>query len=143
MGIIASLALIVCGGLAAANLIVQKQPNAREAIEKLRPYQGWIGVVVALCGAWMLIWALLSFGWFSFGVRGVIWWLTFTLTGALEFALGFLLGYPILSQWLAKSADARQRGQQLQEKLALYQVPLGLAGIAVGVWCLIGNFILL
>ena len=93
MGILTAVALIVCGALAAATLIVQKQPNAKEALEKLRPYQGWIGVVVAICGTWSLIWALIYLpSWFGVGFRGVIWWLTYFLSAALEFGLGFLLG---------------------------------------------------
>jgi hypothetical protein len=142
MGILSALALIICGMLAAATLVVQKQPNAQQLIDKLRPYQGWIGVVVAILGAWSLIWALIYIPtWLLHGA--VLWWLTFFLTSALEFALGFILGYPILSQWLAKNEEAKMRGEQLQQKLTTYQTPLGIAGIVVGLWCLLAFFILL
>ncbi len=46
MWIITVVILLAGGLLGAANLIVAKKPNAKELIDKLTPYQGWIGVVL-------------------------------------------------------------------------------------------------
>ena len=36
---------ILGGILAASSLIIAKKPNAKELIDKLTPYQGWIGLI--------------------------------------------------------------------------------------------------
>ena len=48
MWIITVVLLLAGGLLGAANLIVAKKPNAKELIDKLTPYQGWIGVALVL-----------------------------------------------------------------------------------------------
>jgi len=139
MGLITALALIVCGVLAAASLIAAKQPNSKEYIDKLVPYQGWIGVVVGIWGVWAIITALLNLNLLH---HWPILWITLFATGVLEFALGFLLGFALISKYaLSGSAEALAKGQILREKLAGYQIPLGLAGIGVGIWCLLATFI--
>ena len=48
MGIVAAIVLFVCGALAASSLVIAKKPNAKELLDKLVPFQGWIGFVVCL-----------------------------------------------------------------------------------------------
>ncbi len=138
MGLITALVLIVCGVLAAASLIASRQPDSQKFIDMLVPYQGWIGFVVCLWGAWTLVVSVLHLNLLHLVP---IWWLTLFATGALEFGLGFLLGFGLLSKYLlSKSPEAMVRGQQLRAKLATVQIPMGLIGIALGVWCLIASF---
>jgi hypothetical protein len=137
MGLLFALLLIAAGILGAASLIVQKQPNAREAIAKLVPYQGIIGII-------LLVWALIVFLFRILPAIGALLQF-FPLTGILlivtflvAIALGFLLGYGLIAQYaLSKNADAARRGDALKMKLAAFQGPLGIAGIALGVWMLI------
>jgi hypothetical protein len=138
MGLVTALALIVCGVLAAAGWIAKRQPNSQQMIDKLTPYQGWIGLVVCIWGAWTIIQSVLHMGWMtSFPVL----WFTLLATGLLEFGLGFLLGFALISRYaLSKSPEAVLRGEQLRVKLVGIQIPLGLLGIGVGVWCLIAGF---
>ncbi len=42
--------ITIAGGiLAASALIIARKPNAKQLIDKLTPYQGWIGVCSAHC----------------------------------------------------------------------------------------------
>ena len=43
---LAGLITIAGGLLAASNLIIARKPNAKDLIDKLTPYQGWIGIVM-------------------------------------------------------------------------------------------------
>jgi hypothetical protein len=139
MGLFTGIVLLVLGVLASASSIVAKRPDAKEAIEKLVPFQGWIGLVCCIWGIWIIISALLNLSWMSVVP---IWWLTYFATGVLEFTLGLLLGYALLSQFLlSKNPEASKRGEELRAKLAPFQTPLGYASIAVGVWAIVATFI--
>lgn len=137
MGLLFALLLIVAGALAAASLIVAKQPNAREVIAKLVPFQGIIGII-------LLLWALIVFLFqilpiigpllSYFPLRGLLVILTFLVA----IGLGFLLGYGLIKHYaFSKSAGASQGGDALQLKLAKIQGPLGIIGIGLGLWLLI------
>ena len=126
--------LLAAGVLAAAPLIVSKQPNAQEVISKLVPYQGIIGIILLLWGLFVLLFRLLS-------VLGLL--LQFApLTGIgmllaclVAIALGILLGYGLISKYaLSKNADAARSGEMVRAKLTGIQIPLGIAGIATGIW---------
>ncbi len=137
MGLITALALIVCGVLAAASLIGKMQPDSQRFIDKLVPYQGWIGFIVCLWGAWTIISAVLHLNLLHIVP---IWWATFLATGVLEFGLGFLLGFGLLTKYLlSKNEEAMAKGQMLRAKLANVQIPMGLIGIGLGVWCLVAS----
>jgi hypothetical protein len=71
-----------------------------------------------------------------------IWWITLLATGCLEFGLGFLLGFSLITKYaLAGSPEALVKGELLRAKLASIQIPLGFAGIGLGVWCLAAVFV--
>ena len=46
---------IAGGVLASSGFIISKKPNAKELIDKLVPYQGWIGAVMFFWGIWETI----------------------------------------------------------------------------------------
>lgn len=124
--------LIIAGVLAAASLIVQKQPNAKELIDKLVPYQGIIGVIVCLAGIWDLIQFLLHLSILRHVPMMMLAVLGVSLTMIL---LGFILGYGLINQYvLSRNAQFAEQGVTVQRKLIAIQVPLGLAGIAFGIW---------
>ncbi len=139
MGLVNGLWLAVLGVLGAANLIIAKKPDARELIAKLAPYQGWIGAVSAIWGVWGIIQAVLNLGWLSLFP---IWWITWLAYSVLLFALGLLLGVGILKTFI-KNPQAQAKMDQTLAKLAPKQGVLGLIAIGVGVWMVIGSFILL
>lgn len=128
MWIITVVILLAGGLLGAANLIIAKKPNAKDLIEKLTPYQGWIGVVLVLWGIWDLIGVLRSLGTFS------VFWLVWLVTAVTELGLGFLLGYGLISKYvLGSSPQALEKGQQLRARLANYQGPLGVVAIGLAI----------
>lgn len=131
MTILSALVLIVCGVLAAANLIIAKRPDATAVIDKLRPAQGIVGAIALLWGVWTLISCIIGIGAITFAP---ISWLVTLAVGVVETGLGFLLAYPLLQQYaLSKNADAARQGEATRARLVAYQTPLGLAGIALGV----------
>ena len=62
--------------------------------------------------------------------------------GCARTALGFLLGFALITKYaLSKSPEAMAKGELLRLKLVSIQIPLGLIGIGVGLWCLIASFL--
>ena len=123
--------LIAAGALAAAPLIVSKQPNAQEAISKMVPYQGIIGIVLLLWGLFTLIRLLPVLGYALQSLAGIV----MLLACLVAIALGILLGYGLISKYaLSKNADAARSGEMVRAKLTGIQIPLGIAGIALGIW---------
>jgi len=129
--------LAILGILGASNLIISKRPDAKEAIAKLAPYQGWIGAVSALWGAWGLVGAVLHLGWLGLWP---IYWATWTADSALQLGLGLLLGVGTLKTFI-KDPTANAKMDQTITKLAPYQGTLGLAAIGLGVWMVVAGFI--
>ena len=147
---IAAIALIVCGAMAAASLIVAKKPDAQKLLDKLLPYQGWIGLVVCAWGLWTIIYCLIHLGdvmtavRYGMGARYLVYWISWLASGVLQAGLGFLLGFSLISQFvLSKNPEAAKKGEALRAKLTKYQVPLGVAGIVLGLWLILGYLILL
>ncbi len=124
-----TMGFLVAGGiLAAASLIVARKPNAQELIDKLTPYQGWIGIVLFFWGFWDIINGL---GYMTFSFLGGVIWL---VCGIVEILLGFLLGFGLISKFaLSKNEQAMEKGQKIRGKLAPFQGILGIIAIITGV----------
>jgi len=123
MGFLTSLLAIVGGILASSNLIIDRQPNSRDLIEKVVPYQGIIGIALLVIG----ILTLLQFG----GIMSLI-------LAAAEIIVGFLLGYGMLTQYIFNSNEAAaEKGAKVRATLIEYQVPAGLVLIVLGILNLI------
>lgn len=130
-----SLLLIVAGILAASSLIIQKQPNARDLIAKIVPFQGIIGII-------LLLWALINFIRVLSVLSFLFSWAPITglllvVTLLVAIALGFLLGYGLIAQYALKNTSAASGGESALAKLTPIQIPLGLLGIGLGIWMLI------
>jgi hypothetical protein len=138
MGLLAAIWMIVLGVLGAANLIIARQPQAKELIGKLAPYQGWIGAISALWGLWITIWSLLNIRWLH--VAPLL-WLTFLAEGLLLLCLGLLLGVGVLKTFI-KQPKAAESMDLAVTRLTPYQGTLGLIAIALGIWGLIASFML-
>jgi len=125
--------IAIAGGLiAASSLIVAKKPNAQELLDKLTPYQGWIGVILTIWSITVLFSALTNIG-----SMGIAWIITVSL-GAAMFIVGFLLAYSLISKYvLEKNETAKAKGQQLRAKLVKYQVPAGIALVVLGILLLV------
>lgn len=131
--------LIILSILAVPSLILSKKPDAKEMLDKFAPYQGWIGLVFCVWGIWGIISCILTLSWLS---DWPIYWITLLLVALVEAVLGFMLGYGMINKLiLGKNEAAQKKGAELLAKLVPIQEKLGVAGIAVGVWCIIAHFI--
>ena len=136
MVILTALLMIAAGVLAAASLIAAKKPNAKEAIDKLVPFQGIIGIISLLWGVWSLIGVIRIID--AFSVVPIRWLLA--LAAALVMIiLGFVLGYALISKYTMKTPEAQAKGEAMRLKMVKFQVPLGIASIALGLWVLISG----
>jgi hypothetical protein len=137
---LAGLVTISGGILAASNLIIARKPNAKELIDKLTPYTGWIGIVMFFWGIWGTFDCLRFISLIS--VAPLLW--TFALASAVaDLLVGFLLGFGLITKYaLGKNAAAQIRGQQLRAKLANYQGGFGLLAIVMGVLYLVWVYVL-
>ena len=139
MGWVFIILLFVCGALAAKDYIIAKKPSTKELIDKIGPYQDWIGVVAFIIGVWAIIDTLL---WARGGLEYVpIRWLMSFVGGLLLAALGFLLGFAIIGKYVFSQGEkSAQKGLEYKDKLAKFQVKLGIAGMIVAVLAVIVFF---
>jgi hypothetical protein len=128
MGLIIDVWLVLLGVLGASRLIIARQPDAKRLIARLSPYQGWIGVISALWGAWWIVTALLDLRLLGYAPLS---WLIWVGTGAVMLLLGFVLGVGIIKSFV-KDSDANAKADTLLAKVGPYQGTLGLIAIALG-----------
>lgn len=125
---LSSIIAILGGLIAASSLIVAKKPNAQELLDKLTPYQGWIGVILTFWGVWGIIQSFLSIGSIGLG-----WGISLGVY-VIEFIVGFLLAYSLISKYVfERNETAKEKGQELRAKLVKYQVPAGIILIVLGI----------
>jgi len=138
MDLINILLLIAGGILATSALIVAKKPDAKPWIDKLVPYQAIIGVALLVVGVLDLLrWLgalrhLLP----DAPVHTVV-WLAVIVTSIL---LGFLFGMAQIAKWLPGHAAAERKGMELSNKLAPYQLIIGLIGLGAALLLLLYRF---
>ena len=127
--------LIACGLLAASNLIIAKRPDAKVVFDKVAPFAGGMGIALLVIGILYLIKYILPYLTTLLGsLNG---WLALA-TVAVAILLGFLLGFGLLSKLIGgKSPAAIEKADRLRVRLAGVQIPLGIAGVALGIYALI------
>lgn len=133
------ISLILLSIIAVPSLLLSKKPNAKELLEKIEPYQGWIGLVFCFWGVWGLITALLNLSWLQVAP---IWWITFLAGNLISAILGFMLGSGLINKFfLSKSEVAKTKADEFRAKIAPKQGKLGIFGILVGAWMIIASFL--
>ena len=137
MGLVNGIWLIVLGLLGAASLVIAKRPDAKKLIEKLTPFQGWIGAVSAIWGVWIIIQSILNLNWLT---QVPVWWATFLGMGVVLFSLGLLLGVGMIKTFV-KQPQAVKKMDQLIVKLSPFQGTFGLISIGLGVWAIVYSII--
>jgi hypothetical protein len=127
MDILNALLLIVGGVIALSGLIVANQPNARQVIEKLLPFQALIGVGLLVIGALNLLRVL---GSLITAIRiSPLFGMSILAMVVSSILLGFLFGMGQIAKWMPGHASAEAKGRELVQKLLPFQMILGLLGI--------------
>lgn len=121
--------LILGGILASAGLIVAKNPNAKEMIAKLQPYQALIGIALLVVGIYDLIQTVFGMHVLDGLSKAPLFCGTILACVFGSILLGILFGMPMLAKL---SPEAAAKGDELGKKLAPYQTLIGLVGIAAG-----------
>jgi hypothetical protein len=124
--------LTICGGLLAASTwISAREPRARDVYARVERYRGGFGIL-------LLVWALLTLV-FRYLVALPDWLeapfdlLVYTASILCDIGIGFLLGFPLLSRWLAKrQPDAVAKAERLRARLRPFQITLGGGAIVTG-----------
>lgn len=133
--------LIVLGILAVPSLILSKKPDAKELLDKITPYQGYIGVVFVFWGIWEIISCILNL---SILTSYPIIWIFALLIGLVEVGLGFIMGYALIAQHaLSKNPEAAKKGEELLAKLTPLKGKLGIASIILGILYIILRIVIL
>lgn len=124
---------IIAGLLAASSVVIKKLPDSSKLIEKIRPYEAFIGAAALLMSVFSIfkISHYFKLGFFS----GVM---SSACIGSC-IVMGFLLGYPMIQELVLDdmSEDARKKGEEIYDKLTPYKVLSGLVGIGTGSYLLL------
>lgn len=132
MWIIEALLLLTGGVLAIPNLVLEKFPNASKAIEKVTPYQTWIGLILLLWGIWDFLYGLLFSRWvFSTGFLSS---LLMIAVFVIEIGLGLVLSMSLLKQQKGLPQD---KLEQLEKYVTKYQAFFGIGGIGAAVYVIL------
>jgi hypothetical protein len=126
--------------IASSNLIIARKPNARELIDKLTPYAGWIGIVMFGWGVWETIGVVTHLGFLASAPQQWVFW---TLVALSDLLVGFLLGFGLITKYtMSGSKVAQEKSAAIREKLAPYQGGLGIFAIVMGVAYLVWLYVL-
>jgi hypothetical protein len=135
----AGLITIAGGILAASSLIIARKPNARDLIDKLTPFQGWIGIVMFFWGIWETLDCVRGIGMLA---HRPLFWAFWTATAAADLIVGFMLGFGLITKYaLSKNPQANAKGQQIRAKLAPLQGTFGLLAIVMGLLYIVWLFV--
>jgi len=131
-------ALTVAGILAISSLILAKKPDAKKLIDKLVPYQGFVGVGLLVWGVINLIRFLPHFGDYMhvWALAAII----FLAAILAEVLLGFLFGMPLIAKWIPGESPAEQKALEMQKKVGGFSVLIGVIGLISVVGLLLIRF---
>jgi len=123
--------ITIAGGLLAASaLIIARKPNAQQLIDKITPYQGWLGIVMFCWGIWDVTFVLRNLGALT---HAPLWLVMSIAITAADLGVGFLLGFGLITKYtLRGNAAALARGQAIRAKLAPYQGGFGILAMCTG-----------
>lgn len=138
MNLLLPLIAIVTGMLAAASVVIKKSPDAASLIKKIKPYEAFIGAASLIMGILSLLNVTTYFR-YSF-IYGSI----SSACIASCIIMGFLLGYPVIQDFLLDelSEEARAKSNEIYERLTPYKITSGLVAMATGGYLVITSLLL-
>lgn len=138
MDVLNALLVIVGGVLAVSGLIIAQKPDARQVLDKLVPYQAFIGVAMIAFGVINFV-RLLGYLTDLFRVNLMFALSIWCMLGT-SIALGALFGMPQIVKMIPGESNAEQKAMQITQKIAPYQIILGLVAIGSSVLYLLYRF---
>ncbi len=138
MELITPILLILGSILGISGLIIAKKPDAKALIDKLAPFQAGIGIAMLATGIWWVLrWGGALVHAFSLNVlfAAAIWGVI-----AVSILLGALFGMPQIAKWIPGDSPAEQKALELSQKIAPFQVLLGLVGLVSALLYLLYRF---
>lgn len=135
MNILGSIILIVAGILAAAAFIIAKKPEAGKLLNKVKAYNGWIGILLFIWGIWYVVDVILHLSHYLEFIKLNPFWgvVRMLLVPAVAVFLGFMLGFTLVAKWMPGQGRSEEKLLALQKKLIKITTPLGLLGIVAGI----------
>ncbi len=125
---------VIAGFLASSNFVIERLPNAKEWLIKILPYQVIIGLVA-------FIFSVLKFL-ELFNSKDSFFTNFLVLICCCSTAIvGFLLGFPMVQQWITSDENSKQKAGQLRKKLLPYQVLAGLVSLICGILLMLQGLI--
>jgi len=125
---------VIAGFLASSNFVIERLPNAKEWLIKILPYQAIIGLVA-------FIFSVLKFL-ELFNSKDSFFTNFLVLICCCSTAIvGFLLGFPMVQQWITSDENSKQKAGQLRKKLLPYQVLAGLVSLICGILLMLQGLI--
>jgi hypothetical protein len=129
----------VGGILAASSVIAKVQANAKDLIDKLVPYQGYVGGLMFVWGIWETISVVMNLGLMK---EHFLLFLFEVLVAVADLLVGFLLAFGLITKYtMSGNQMALEKGQMIRGKLASVQIPLGFLAIAMGVLYIVVSFL--
>jgi hypothetical protein len=131
---------VVGGVLAASSVIAKMRANAKDMIDKLVPYQGYVGGLMFIWGVWETISVVMNIG--HMADIGILSFVFEALVAVADLLVGFLLAFGLISKYtMAGNPTALEKGQLLRGKLASVQIPLGFLAIVMGILYVVTSFL--
>ena len=133
--------LIVAGILALSAFIVAKKPDAKALIDKLVPFQAFVGVGLLVLGVLYLLLNGIDFlRAMSVAPIPAVIALAAIVSGIV---LGALFGMPQIVKWIPGESNAEQKALQISQKAAPYQMLFGIValGSALGMILMIAGIL--
>ncbi len=131
MGFVYGLWLLALGSLAVPHLVISKFANAKKILDKLAPFQGWIGLISGVWGLYEIIWMLSALTFLKEGLKGFVHFAIIAAAVICQIVLGFILGIGVVKSFV-KDGQAQAKLDQIFEKILPYQLLFGVLAIADG-----------
>jgi hypothetical protein len=132
--------IFILGALAVPNLILSRRPDAKRILDKITPYQGWIGLISALWGVLQIIFLINALTWLRGGVRGLFEFVLFAVFVVTQISLGFILGIGVMKHFI-KDAKAQTKMDEVLARIIPYQARLGLVAMLAGIIIIVDRLV--
>lgn len=130
-----ALILIFISILSSPAFLVSRRPDVQKYIDKIGPYQGWIGVFAVIYGLWQVLRTILDINIID---ENTIWWFTRLIGTSLIVINGFLLGYVKLNKHiLSRTPETKIKADNLMLRLKPLERFLAVFGTFWGLWMLV------